>query len=82
MFFREVSHMNSKQTFMKRKFGGMLVSGTLTMIIVTALSLSDTFIAGAFLGKAAVEGINLVTPMYSLAAFFASVFSDSRYFCV
>ena len=67
--------MNLKQTFMKRKFGGMLVSGTLTMIIVTALSLSDTFIAGAFLGKAAVEGINLVTPMYSLAAFFASVFS-------
>ncbi len=67
--------MNLKQTFMQRKFGGMLVSGTLTMIIVTALSLSDTFIAGAFLGKAAVEGINLVTPMYSLAAFFASVFS-------
>ena len=60
---------------MKRKFGGLLVSGTITMIVVTALSLSDTFIAGAFLGKAAVEGINLVTPMYSLAAFFASTFS-------
>lgn len=67
--------MNIKQTFMKRKFGGMLIGGTISMMVVTALLLSDTFIAGAFLGKAAVEGINLVTPMYSLAAFFGSVFS-------
>ena len=60
---------------MKHKFSGMLVSGTVSMMVVTALLLSDTFIAGAFLGKEAVEGINLVTPMYSLAAFFGGVFS-------
>lgn len=67
--------MNPKHTFMKRKFGGLLVSGTVTMVVVTALLLSDTFIAGAFIGKEAVEGINLVTPMYSLAAFFGGLFS-------
>ncbi|MBR1735397.1 MAG: multidrug transporter MatE, partial [Firmicutes bacterium] len=67
--------MEPKQTFMKSKFSGLLISGTVSMIVVTALLLSDTFIAGAFLGKEAVEGINLVTPMYSLAAFFGSVFS-------
>ena len=67
--------MDPKQTFMKRKFGGLLISGTVTMIVVTALLLSDTFIAGMMLGKEAVEGINLVMPMYSLAGFFGSVFS-------
>lgn len=67
--------MKPKQTFMNRKFNGLLISGTVTMLVVTALLLSDTFIAGAFLGKEAVEGINLVTPMYSLAAFFAGLFS-------
>lgn len=60
--------MSIKQTFMRRKFDGLLVSGTVTMIVVTALLLSDTFIAGLFLGKEAIEGINLVIPMYSLAA--------------
>ena len=67
--------MKPKHTFMKRKFGGLLVSGTVTMVVVTALLLSDTFIAGAVIGKEAVEGINLVTPMYSLAAFFGGLFS-------
>ena len=67
--------MKSKQTFMKRKFNGLLISGTVTMMVVTILMISDTLIAGATLGKAAVEGINLVTPMYSLAAFFGSIFS-------
>ena len=60
---------------MERKFCGLLLSGTVTMVVATALLLSDSFIAGAMLGKEAVEGINLVTPMYSLAAFFGSVFS-------
>ena len=60
---------------MKRKFNGLLISGTVTMMVVTILMMSDTLIAGATLGKAAVEGINLVTPVYSLAAFFGSIFA-------
>ena len=60
---------------MKHKFEGLLVGGTVSMMVVTALQLSDTFIAGVFLGKEAAEGINLVTPMYSLAAFFGGLFS-------
>lgn len=67
--------MNPKQTFMQRKFCGLLVSGTINMMVASVLVLSDTFIAGAFLGKEAVAGINLVTPMFSLAGFFGSIFS-------
>ena len=67
--------MNPKQTFMQRKFGGLLVSGTINMMVASVLVLSDTFIAGAFLSKEAVAGINLVTPMFSLAGFFGSIFS-------
>ena len=62
-------------SFMSRKFFSMLVSGTLTAIIVSALPMSDSIIAGSILGETAVAGITLVSPLYSLSAFFSSVFS-------
>ena len=39
------------------------------------LLMSDSVIAGIFIGSDAVAGVTLVTPMYSLAAFFGSVFA-------
>ena len=60
---------------MVRKFYTMLLGGTLTMIVVSVLLMSDSIIAGAFLGSDAVAGITLVTPLYALSAFFGSVFS-------
>ena len=37
--------------------------------------MSDTIIAGLIVGENGVNGVNLVMPVYSLASFFALVFS-------
>ncbi|MBR4718776.1 MAG: hypothetical protein IKP31_00880 [Lachnospiraceae bacterium] len=60
---------------MSKKFYSMLLSGTLTMVVVTLLLMSDTVIAGFFIGEEAVAAINLITPAYSMAAFFGCIFS-------
>ena len=65
----------TKKTFLRKKFNSMLVGGTLTSVLVTVMMLSDTIIAGFTLGEDAVAAINLVTPMYSLAAFFGTIVS-------
>ena len=65
----------SQQTLMAKKFYSTLLGGTLTMMVVSVLLMSDQVIAGFVIGADAVAGITLVTPVYSLAAFFGSVFS-------
>ncbi len=62
-------------TFLSKKFYSMLLAGSLTMVVVTGLLMSDTIIAGIFIGEEAVAAINLITPAYSLAAFFGCIFS-------
>lgn len=64
-----------QKTLMSQKFNSMLLGGTLTMMIVSVLLMSDSVIAGSVINSAAVEGITLVTPLYSLSAFFGSVVS-------
>ena len=60
---------------MSKKFSSMLLGGTLTWVIVSLLLMSDSIVAGAAIGSNAVAGITLVTPIYSLSAFFGSMFS-------
>ena len=60
---------------MSKKFFSMLLGGTLTMTVCSLLLMSDSIIAGIVIGSEAVAGVTLVTPMYSLAAFFGSVIS-------
>ena len=67
--------MKLQKTLMSKKFFTMLLGGTLTMMVVSVLLMSDSVIAGTIIGSDAVAGITLVTPIYSLAAFFGSVFS-------
>ena len=64
-----------QQTLMSKKYFSMLLGGTLTMMVVSLLLMSDSVIAGAVIGSDAVAGVTLVTPLYSLAAFFGSVIS-------
>ena len=64
-----------QQTLMSKKFFSMLLGGTLAMLVVTLMLMSDSIIAGAVIGSDAVAGVTLVTPIYSLAAFFGSVIS-------
>ena len=71
--------MNQKpskdRSLISKKYYSMLLGGTLTMMVVSALLMSDSIIAGSVIGADAVAGITLVTPLYSLAAFFGAVFS-------
>lgn len=63
------------RTLMSHKFFTMLLGGTMTMMILSLLLISDSVIAGIVIGSDAVAGVTLVFPIYSLAAFFGSVFS-------
>ena len=67
--------MKWQKTLISKKYFSMLLGGTLTMMVVSILLMSDSVIAGSFIGSDAVAGITLVTPMYSLVVFFSSVFS-------
>ena len=77
----EVKKMIGKQTpdrssgpsFAKAKFNSMLLTATLTMAAVAILLLSDTIIAGNFVGSTAVMGITAVVPLYSAANFVAGL---------
>ena len=69
------AHAKRHQALMSKKYYSMLLGGTLTMMVVSILLMSDSVIAGAVIGSDAVAGVTLVTPLYSLAAFFGSVFS-------
>lgn len=60
---------------MSKKFYSMLFGGTLTMMVISLLLMSDSIIAGIVIGSEAVAGVTLVIPIYSLAAFFGSVIS-------
>ncbi len=62
-------------SLIKKKFFSMLFGGTLSIMVVSIMLMSDTLIAGIVLGQNAVSGITLVTPLYSVAAFFGTVFS-------
>lgn len=68
-------HVKNKQTLMSKKFFSMLFGGTLTMMVVSLLLMSDQIIAGLVIGSDAVAGITMVTPIYSLSAFIGAVIS-------
>lgn len=63
------------ESLMTKKFFSMLFGGTLTMMVVALLLMSDQLIAGFTLGSTAVSGIMLVIPLYSFSAFFSSMIS-------
>ena len=60
---------------MTKKFNSMLLGGSLSIMVVSVMLMSDSLIAGIFLGEDAVAGITLVTPLYSVSAFFSTVFA-------
>ena len=63
------------RTFLSSKYLSMLLSGTVLMILTSAMCMADTLIAGIVLGEDAVSGVCLVLPVYSLASFFSVAFS-------
>ncbi len=67
--------IKSAPTFLQKKFISLLLPGTMTMVVVTSLLISDSIIAGIVLGEDAVAAISLVAPAYSAASFFAGLIS-------
>ena len=63
-----------KKTFSSKKYYSMLFSGTMSSVVVSILLLSDYIIAGLRIGKVAVAGINLITPIYAFGAFLGQIF--------
>ena len=66
--------MRSK-SFYKNKFRSMLLTGTFTMAVSYIMLLSDSIIAGRFLGEDGVSAINLLTPVNSVMVFLSCIIS-------
>ncbi len=63
--------LNVKLKFGSRKFYSLLATSSVGMVIIFIMLLSDTVIAGNFIGEAGVAAVNLVLPIFSVTAFFS-----------
>ena len=67
--------MNHKKGFCEQKFSSMLISGTFTKAVMYLMLLSDSIIAGYFIGASGVAGINAITPVTAIVTFFGDLVS-------
>ncbi len=61
--------------FCEKKFRSMLISGTFTKAVMYLMLLSDSIIAGYFIGGSGVAGINAITPVTAIVTFFGDLVS-------
>ena len=61
--------------FCEKKFRSMLISGTFTKAVMYLMLLSDSIIAGYFIGASGVAGINAITPVTAIVTFFGDLVS-------
>ena len=61
--------------FCEKKFSSMLISGTFTKAVMYLMLLSDSIIAGHFIGPSGVAGINAITPVTAIVTFFGDLVS-------
>ena len=61
--------------FCEKKFCSMLISGTFTKAVMYLMLLSDSIIAGYFVGASGVAGINAITPVTAIVTFFGDLLS-------
>ena len=61
--------------FCEKKFRSMLISGTFTKAVMYLMLLSDSIIAGYFIGESGVAGINAITPVTAVITFFGDLVS-------
>ena len=59
----------------EKKFSSMLISGTFTKAVMYLMLLSDSIIAGFFIGEAGIAGINAITPVTAVVTFFGDLVS-------
>ena len=61
--------------FCERKFSSMFISGTFTKAVMYFMLLSDSIIAGFFIGQTGVAAINAITPITGIVTFFGDLVS-------
>lgn len=61
--------------FCEKKFRSMLISGTFTKAVMYLMLLSDSIIAGYFVGETGVAAINAITPVTAIVTFFGDLVS-------
>ena len=61
--------------FCEKKFTSMLISGTFTKAVMYLMLLSDSIIAGHYIGPSGVAGINAITPVTAVVTFFGDLVS-------
>ena len=61
--------------FCEKKFSSMLISGTFTKAVMYLMLLSDSIIAGHFIGSAGVAAINAITLVTAIVTFFGDLLS-------
>jgi len=66
---------SQKKGFCEQKFVSMLISGTFTKAVMYLMLLSDSIIAGYFIGASGVAGINAITPLTAIVTFFGDLTS-------
>ncbi len=64
-----------RKGFCEKKFTSMLISGTFTKAVMYLMLLSDSIIAGYFIGASGVAGINAITPVTAVVTFFGDLVS-------
>ncbi len=67
--------MSAQKGFCEKKFNSMLISGTFTKAVMYLMLLSDSIIAGHFIGASGVAGINAITPVTAIVTFFGDLVS-------
>ena len=65
--------MNNR--FCEKKFASMFISGTFTKAVMYLMLLSDSIIAGYFIGESGVAAINAITPVTGIVTFFGDLVS-------
>ncbi|MBR6230291.1 MAG: hypothetical protein IKQ97_11180 [Eubacterium sp.] len=65
-----------KRGFCENKFRSKLVSGTLTMSVAYVLLLSDSVVAGFFIGEKGVAAINAVSPVTGIVVFLSGIIAS------
>jgi len=58
-------------SFVREKYRRLLIAGIMTWLVTLVDSCADTFIAGIYINEAAVSGVELVTPFFSILTFVA-----------
>ena len=70
-----------KNTLCKKRFHSLVLTASFAMAIEYLMLLSDSIIVGNMLGEAALAGLNLVTPLYSIVVFVGTVISVGTTVC-